>query len=147
MSHYYADASFLVSAFLGDDRAPAAWRWWTHSRAVLTVSRLTLFEAENAIRAAPFSGKATSQEAELALTGLVRARMEGLIERREIQNRRLYPAAHRLSMLYTGPGVYGAMDILHIATAQEVGSRRFVSFDLQQRRLATAAGLIVEPRF
>ena len=145
MSMCCADASFLVSVFLGDEHGAEAWRWWQSTRQVLTVSRLALFEAENAIRAAPFCGKCTPAEANAALDGLVRARMEGFIERREIPTRRLYPAAQRLSTHHTGPEVYGAMDILHVAAAQELGAKHFASFDGPQRKLAEAAGLDVVP--
>jgi hypothetical protein len=67
---WYADASFLVSAFLGDDHATGSWRWWQTSRHVLIVSRLALFEAENAIRAAPHCGKSTQADSHAALQGL-----------------------------------------------------------------------------
>lgn len=140
-----ADASFLVSAFLGDEHGAAAWRWWQSTRQVLMVSRLALFEAENAIRAAPFWGNCAPLESETALHGLVRARLEGFIERREVPIRRLYPAAQRLSIHHTGPTVFGVLDILHVASAQEMGATQFVSFDLPQRRLASAAGLGVAP--
>jgi len=140
-----ADASFLVSAFLGDEHGTDAWRWWQSTRQVLTVSRLALFEAENAIRAAPHCGKCTLPESKSALDGLVRARLEGFIERQEVPVRRLYPEAQRLSTHHTGPEVYGAMDILHVAAAHELGATQFASFDLSQRKLASATGLEVVP--
>jgi|GEM_PF-1187430 len=125
MKAVFADASFLVSAFLGDENGERAWRWWQASRAVIKVSRLVLLETENAIRAAPFSAKCSAEESRQALNGLVRARLEDMIERREIENRRLYPSAQRLSSHHTGPDVFGAMDILHVATALEGGMQIF----------------------
>jgi predicted nucleic acid-binding protein len=145
MNVVFADASFLVSAFLGDDNGERAWRWWQTSRSVIRISRLVLLEAENAIRAAPFSNKCSREESSQALNGLVRARLEGMIERREVESRRLYPAAQRLSIHHTGPDVFGAMDILHVAAALESDARYFASFDASQRKLAKAAGLAVVP--
>ena len=141
----FADASFLVSALLRDGHGADAWRCWSSTRAVLAVTRLVLFEAENAIRVAPYCGKCSAAQSKSALDGLVRARLEGLVECREIPTRRLYPAARRLSVHHTGPDVFGAMDILHVASAQDIGSKQFASFDLPQRKLAAAAGLIVVP--
>ncbi len=142
---HFADASFLVSAFINDENGPAAWRWWSVSDATLTVSRLVLFEAENAIRCGPFDGRCSHERSHDALTQLADALRQGLIVRRELSSNRLYPAAQRLSMRHTGPETYGAMDIIHVAAAQELRATRFVSFDLAQRRLAAAEGLTVCP--
>ncbi len=142
----FADASFLVSAFVGDQNGVTAWRWWRrHSLVPLLVSRMALFEAENTIRCGEWDGRWDKARADQALAGLQRARLEGLIERREVSNRRIYPAAQRLSLHYIGPETYGAMDIVHVASAQELGATHFVSFDGAQRRLAKAEGLVVCP--
>lgn len=138
----FADASFLVSAFVGDRNGVAAWRWWRRQKlAPLLVSRMALFEAENTIRCGEWDGRWDKTRAEQALAGLHRARLEGLIERREVSNRRVYPAAQRLSLCHTGPETYGAMDIVHVASAQELKATHFVSFDQPQRRLAKAEGM------
>ncbi len=142
---FFTDASFLVSAFLNDANGPRAWDWWLSEGVTLTVSRMVLFEAENTLRCGPCVGKCTHAQAQLALEGLLRTRLEGGIVRREISCRRLYPAAQRLSMCYTGPETYGAMDIIHVAAAQELRATHFVSFDHAQRRLAAAEGMTVCP--
>lgn len=52
-------------------------------------------------------------------------------------------AAERLSELYTDTGVHRSMDILHVATAIELGAEEFLTFDLNQKKLAEAEGLRV----
>jgi len=141
-----ADASFLVSAFVGNQNGVTAWRWWRKQSLVpLLVPRMALFEAENTIRCGEWDGRWDKVRADQSLAGLQRARLEGLIERREISNRRIYPAAQRLSLHHVGPETYGAMDIVHVASAQELGATHFISFDGAQRRLAKVAGMIVCP--
>ena len=55
----------------------------------------------------------------------------------------VHAAAERLSELYTDIHGHRAMDILHVATAQELGAREFLTFDANQRKLAVAEGLRV----
>ncbi len=52
-------------------------------------------------------------------------------------------AAERLSELYTDANGHRAMDILHVATAIELGVRKFLTFDANQKKLAEAEGLVV----
>ena len=52
-------------------------------------------------------------------------------------------AAERLSELYTDGGGHRAMDILHGATAIELGAKAFLTFDGNQKKLAEAEGLVV----
>ena len=141
----FADASFLVSFFARDEHGRKAERWWHKSNESLTASRLVLFEAENSIRTLPLSGKCSREEARWAIEKMKRAILEGLIEVREIRVKRLYPAALRLSVHYSEHKCFGAMDILHVVTARELGAETFVSFDVRQRELATSERLRVAP--
>ena len=52
-------------------------------------------------------------------------------------------AAERLSELYTDVRGHRTMDILHVATAVELGAKEFLTFDGNQRKLAEAEGMIV----
>ena len=141
----FTDASFLVSFFAHDDCSPKAVRWWLQSNAVLTASRLVLFEAENSIRTMPLEAKCNAAEATWAVEKMKRAIAEGLIEVREPRMRRLYPAALRLRIYHSANKRFGAMDILHVATALHLGAGEFVSFDTRQRDLAEAEGMKVLP--
>lgn len=52
-------------------------------------------------------------------------------------------AAERLSELYTDAEGHRSMDILHVATAIELGVKKFLTFDANQKKLAGAEGLVV----
>ena len=55
----------------------------------------------------------------------------------------IHLAAERLSELYTDVRGHRTMDILHVATAVELGAKEFLTFDGNQRKLAEAEGMIV----
>ena len=125
----FADASFLVAFFAGTEHGKEARQWWKRNYDVITVSRLVLFEAENSIRSLPLSGKIKRADARWAIEYTKRRVLEGMIEVREFSNKRVYSAARRLSVHYCENKSFGAMDILHVATAQKLAARVFLSFD------------------
>lgn len=141
----FADASFLVAFFAGTEHGKEARQWWMRNHSIITVSRLVLFEAENSIRSLPLSGKIKRADAQWAIEHMKRRVLEGLIEVRELSNKRVYSAARRLSLHYCENKSFGAMDIVHVATAQELAARQFLTFDGRQRELAEAEGMQVMP--
>jgi predicted nucleic acid-binding protein len=60
-----------------------------------------------------------------------------------------WPDIHRLaetlSKRHTMAGGHRAFDVLHVATALHLGAREFLTFDANQRKLATAVRLKVKP--
>jgi predicted nucleic acid-binding protein len=57
----------------------------------------------------------------------------------------VHAEAERLSARHTAGGGHQSMDILHVATALSMGAREFLSFDVNQTRLASVEGLTVKP--
>ena len=55
----------------------------------------------------------------------------------------IHLAAERLSERHTDSGGHRSMDILHVATAIELGAKVFLTFDANQKKLAIAEGLTV----
>lgn len=53
--------------------------------------------------------------------------------------------AERISSAHTAPSGYRAMDLLHVASAQHLSVKRFLTFDLRQRALALALGFETAP--
>ena len=51
--------------------------------------------------------------------------------------------AEELSSKYTESGGHRLADILHVATAIHLGAEQFLTFDVNQRKLAEAEGMIV----
>ena len=54
-------------------------------------------------------------------------------------------AAEQLSAKHTSREGYRAFDILHVATALELGAKEFLTFDARQSALGTAVGLKIKP--
>lgn len=54
----------------------------------------------------------------------------------------IHLAAERLSELYTDASGHRSMDILHVATAIELGVKEFLTFDVNQKKLAEIEGLV-----
>ncbi len=143
----YADASFLVALFVdSDDHWHEAWSWWQkHRTSGIIVSRLALFEAQNTIQGWAVAKKCRPVEVRIALEGLKRAQIDGIVTRRSVAEHRLFPHAIRLSQHHTIACTFGALDILHVAAALELGCEVFLTFDQRQRDLAEAEGLQVHP--
>jgi len=53
--------------------------------------------------------------------------------------------AQRLTLSHTPGRGARALDILHVATAQELAAAEFLSFDANQRRIAVAEGFAASP--
>lgn len=53
--------------------------------------------------------------------------------------------ALQIAMRHTGKGGNRGLDILHVATALELGAKEFLTFDARQTVLAKAVGLMVKP--
>jgi predicted nucleic acid-binding protein len=141
----FADASFIVAFCAKDQHSAKAKLWWKKHACPMFTSRMALFEAENTIRVMRVARKLTKAEEQRALNFLKRAQLEGFIELWEVPVRRLYPAARRLSQHHSQDKGYGAMDILHVASALDMRCDTLLSFDDTQRELAGAEGLKVVP--
>ena len=117
----------------------SAWRWRTKGALPLTLhGRL---EIVNGICLAAFR-KAISTD---ALTDAIASFEEDLTDGRYAETDVLWRATLRraaeLSRAHAPRIGCRTLDVLHVATAVELGLTYFVTFDARQRRLATAAGL------
>lgn len=56
----------------------------------------------------------------------------------------VHSRAETLSKLHTAAGGHRSLDVLHVATALHLEVEQFLTFDTNQRKLATAAGLKVK---
>ena len=144
----YADASFVVALFVPEqDQERRGWHWWQAAgMSQVLVSRLTLLEVENTLHLLLLDHKLSQSDFRRAKLGLERARMEGLLVRRETPAHRLYPESHRLVVHYFRQATSGTLDILHVAAALILRADTFLTFDKRQAKLARAAGLAVAPR-
>jgi hypothetical protein len=143
---YYAESSFLFSAFASDRNTRAAIRWMRACKTFpLIVTRLGIFECENSFRTAVIDHRMTADEKRAASERIKRGLHEGFLLRREVPTSQWFPQAHRVSEFSSAARGFGALDILHVAAALVLRADGFLSFDGNQLVLAKGEGLQVEP--
>ena len=143
----YADTSFLLSCFGQDAKTLLAHEYasgWTEPPRIAWTPFGEL-EFRNVARALVFSGK-------LDLAGLaaiearVREDLRGdILTRRTLPAVSHYRTAETISAAHTIRLGVRTLDLLHIAAAQTLEARKFLSFDLRQREFAVRCGPHVLP--
>ena len=145
MATVVADTSFLFALFGSDAHSAVAGAWTRQAGQPITVTALNRYELGNALRFAVFRKVIAPADALNSLAAfeadlksehlhLVRCDLEAVVAE-----------AARLSERYTTGGGHRSFDVLHVATARVLKATVFLSFDLNQRKLAAAAGLKVGP--
>jgi predicted nucleic acid-binding protein len=143
---WYSDASYLVSAFGEDSNTPAAKRWLRQCADFpILITRLTVLEAETALRAAVADGRLTHEKMQAAMADIHRSVLEGHLQRKEVPHHQWFPQGHRISMHATTGCVCRALDVLHVAAAVILKAKGVLTFDKHQRELAKVEGLEVAP--
>lgn len=135
-----ADASFLVSLYGGDPCLDGC-----QCRAAFAYSALR-FESENALRLACFRKVITPTELALALAEIVQDLLDGILISTDLLPANLHwEQCRSISAAHTLSGGYRVYDITHVAAALVLKADVFLSFDMKQRTLAAAVGLMVGP--
>ncbi len=145
MSKTCCDTSFLFSAYRTDVNSPRAAACLKRLRRPLTLTALNEFEFENGLQFSLWRKQiATAQVAFIQATyqGDV---LSGLFDFATPNLGSVLREARRLSKLHTAKEGHRAFDILHVAAAVVAGADEFYSFDLNQRKLAKAEGLRLNP--
>lgn len=137
------DTSFLFAIYADDTHTPRATDWIRTQRAALTVTAFNELELANALRFAEWRRAVSPGDAERFLKDYDADRLAGRIVLRECNLAAVIDEARRLSVVHTIAGGHRTFDILHVAAAIVIGADRFLTFDGNQKRLATAAGLDV----
>jgi predicted nucleic acid-binding protein len=141
----YADSSFLVSAYLLDANTAAANQVLQSFSQALPYTALHRLEIRNAFALAVFRGYYTSAQIGAAWRNVeadVRARK---LRPTRISWRALFRRAAQLAALESPQIGTRSLDILHVASAERIGSNEFVTFDRRQRMLAAKLGMHVRP--
>ena len=137
----YADPSALLKLYIHEPASAAMSAWRSRTKGALAVTPHGRLEIVNGICLAGFR-KIISAE---ALSDAIASFDEDLAEGRYVDADILWRAALRrareLSRAHTPALGCRTLDVLHVATAIELGLRYFVTFDSRQRQLAKAAGL------
>jgi len=137
----YADPSALLKLYVHQPESVAMNAWRARTKGALAVTHHGRVEIINGICLAAFRRDITAE----ALSDSLSSFEEDFAEGRYIQADLLWRAALRrageLSRVHTPALGCRALDVLHVASALELGLRTFVTFDQRQQKLARAAGL------
>ena len=138
----YADTSFLISWHTADARFPAVSALRQTGEAVVWTPWQQV-EFNNAMRLLVFRALATPADLVLVMGSVQAAVNAGDLVAAPLPAHALWEEAERLSRAHTPSLGVRTLDLLHVAAACLLRSRRFWTFDLRQHALARAAGLTV----
>jgi predicted nucleic acid-binding protein len=139
------DTSFLFSAYGSDGFTPQAIVEMRRLRQPLSFSLLNEFEFENSVRLAVFRKVMPPADANIILADFAADANAGKIVLAMCDLSVVVKEAKNLAVAHTLTGGYRSFDLLHVAAALHLGAAEFLSFDVNQRKLAKAVGLKVRP--
>ena len=84
-------------------------------------------------------------DAQIALRRLDTDLVAGVVVLATCNFQDVFRRAGEISSRRTIPGGHRSFDIIHVATALHLGAREFLTFDANQRALATSEKLAVKP--
>jgi predicted nucleic acid-binding protein len=138
-----ADTSFLFSLYGNDIHTPLAVEWSRSNTDIIAISSLNRFELINALRFAEFRKSIGPGNAGVFASLFDTDLTDGRLVEHVCNLADILAEATRLSAAHTLTGGHRGFDILHVAAARIMGATDFLTFDANQKRLATAAGLHV----
>jgi predicted nucleic acid-binding protein len=148
----FADTSVLCALYRDQGNSAAADTLVRRVKGPIHISALVLFEFRQATRLLihRFSSDRTeglSQRQAQAILDALQSNLStgGIVIAPVPDWARIYSTADRLSALYTAAEGFRTVDLLHVATALEIRAANFLTFDLEQSKLAKSAGLTVKP--
>ena len=145
----YADTSFLCALYRLQDNSFQAAAYVQGMREPLNLTSLSLFEFRQSIRLQIFLNEKDHRKGFNRASGLAaQAKLQsnlasGGVLLVAVDWSDVHSVAERLSAQHTLSGGHRSFDILHVATALHLGAGEFLTFDVNQRKLAQAEGLRV----
>lgn len=145
----YPDTSFLTSLYFHQAHTEKAALHFRTLSEPLLVTSLVRFEFRQGARLQVYfysrnrSTGFTAAQAESALSNFDIDLSAGIIRMDACDWPAIFERADYLSLRHTATSGHRAFDILHVATALHLGAEEFLTFDVNQRRLAVAEGLTV----
>lgn len=143
----YPDTSFLCALYRKQDNSEQALDYRARMSEPLCITRLLLWEFRQSVRFQAFRHSKNRSvgyplhEAEKMMADLNEDLREGCVTTLEVDFIDLLMTGERISKTRTFVGGHRSFDILHVATALELGAEEFLSFDENQIALARAEGL------
>lgn len=146
----FPDTSFLCALYRQQHNSPQAAAYFKAMPEALHVTGLLLYEFRQSVRFqvwlhAQDKTKGYPQGIAEAALGKLEANMEaGALVPVSADWPDVHRLAETLSKRHTIAGGHRSLDVLHVATALHLGAREFLTFDTNQRKLATAEKLKVK---
>lgn len=139
----YVDPSALLKLYLQEPESRALAAWRARVSGPLIITHHGRVELINAIGLAAFRGLINEKVFHDALAALDDDFEEGRYLQADILWRATLKRASELARRFTRTLGCRTLDVIHVASALELGSRVFVTFDARQRELARVARLKV----
>lgn len=136
----YLDTSLVVSLYCLDANSAAAAAALQTAKSQLLVTTLGELETMNAFGLCVFRKELTGAQADSARQNFEKDLGAGVFLLRDLPEA-AFARALLLSRQLTARLGTRTADLLHVAAAVELGATGFFTFDLQQRKMAQAAGL------
>ena len=137
----YADPSALLKLYIHEPASAAMSAWRSRTKGALPVTPHGRLEIVNGICLAGFRKIISAEALSDAIVSFDEDLAEGRYVDADILWRATLRRARELSRAHTPALGCRTLDVLHVATAIELGLRYFVTFDRRQGQLAKAAGL------
>lgn len=137
------DTSFLFSLYGNDAHSSKAVAWSAQNTKVIYLNSLTYFEFGNALRFSEFRKVIPPGYAVQYWTGFEAAIAHGRLIVATSNLADVVDEAKRISSRRTLTGGHRGFDILHVASALKLRASHFLTFDINQKKLAEAEGLVV----
>lgn len=145
----FPDTSFLCALYRTQVQSTRADQYMVSLRGSLPVSSLLLLEFRQSIRLqvrlhlSDRTKGFPQAEGQQMLRDLQMDLNQGVLVNTPVDWAAVHQRAEMLSHAHTLEAGHRVVDILHVATALHLGVHEFLTFDVNQRRLAEAEGLVV----
>jgi predicted nucleic acid-binding protein len=145
----FPDTSFLCALYRAQVNSVRADRFMAGLSGTLGVSSLLLLEFRQSVRLQirlHLNDRAKGfpqTEGQQMLNDLQIDLNAGLLTTIPVDWSAVHQRAEALSSAYTSAAGHRLTDILHVATALQLGVTEFLTFDANQKKLAVAEGLVV----
>jgi predicted nucleic acid-binding protein len=139
--HIYADTSFLVALYSPEADSLKALKWMQSARHPLPYTPLHRLELRTAIRMRVFRGQITPDQRKQAFVEVESDLSGGILAHMTVPWADAFQKAENLAAAHVETTGIRSMDLLHVAVAQALKARTFLTLELKQRTFAAGAGL------
>ena len=147
----YPDTSFLCAFYVKQSNSTSAAAQAATMHEPLHVTAFLAYEFRQSLRFQTWRHSANPREgiapadAQAALAQFETDLARGVAVLAPCNFQEVFRLAEGLSKQHTATNGHRSFDVLHVATALHLGAKEFLTFDTNQRRLATAEKLTAKP--